>query len=62
MAQISDLPPRERVDRYRQMAEEAEHFGRGINDAIGRYYLTVAAQWRKLADDIEGTLGEPPTK
>ena len=56
MTKLSDLPAQERAARYREMAAEAERMGRAGDDSIGDAYLTIAQQWRKMADGIEAAL------
>jgi hypothetical protein len=56
MTELSDLPPKERARRYRQLAVDAEVEGRRALGAARQSYELLAAHWRKLADELETKL------
>jgi hypothetical protein len=56
MTEFSELAPRERAKRYRQLAQDAEKLAGQSKDRIRESYLIMAEQWRKLADEVEGDL------
>jgi hypothetical protein len=49
----SDLPPQQRIGRYKQLAKDAEMFARRASGEVRDAYLLLAQQWQKLADDLE---------
>jgi hypothetical protein len=51
---LSYLLPRERAQRYRMWAQQAELAGLDAPSAVRENLQLIAAQWRKLADRIEG--------
>lgn len=53
MPEFSELPPREKAKRYRQLAQDAEKLAAQSRDRIRESYLLMAEQWRKLADSVE---------
>jgi hypothetical protein len=78
LSEFSKLPPRERAERYRQLAADAEKCARSAPSPEREAYLEIATQWRRFAcrieeerscseqiDDDRGTCGGPsafPTK
>jgi hypothetical protein len=51
---FGELPPRERVKRYRLLAAEAYARAQGAADATSRaQYLTIANGWHALAVEAE---------
>ena len=59
MTELSELPPRERADQYRQLAADADAWAQRSSGPARQSYLLIAEQWRKLADEIEERLGRP---
>ena len=59
---LFNLPPPERLKRYRELATEAEAFAVTMATAELRDgYLTIARRWRDLAAQLEeSTHGEQP--
>ena len=53
MTEFSELPPKERAKRYRQLAQDAEKLAGQSKGGIRESYLIMAEQWRKLADEVE---------
>jgi hypothetical protein len=56
MTELSDLPPKERVEKYRQFATDAEAWAQRSQGQARQSYLLIAEQWRKLAEEIEGRI------
>ena len=54
MTEYSQLAPRERALRYRQLAKDAEKQAACSKGSIKESYFVMAEQWRKLADEVEG--------
>jgi hypothetical protein len=55
MTEYSELAPRERVKRYRELAREAEKMAANSRNSVRESYLVMADQWRKLADEVEAS-------
>ena len=53
MTEYSELAPRERAKRYRELAREAEKMAANSRNSVRQSYLVMADQWRKLADEVE---------
>ena len=54
LLELPKLPPRERIARYRELADEAEYLSRAGHTAeMRRAYMTMAAEWRTLAEELE---------
>jgi hypothetical protein len=60
---LFNLPPPERLQRYRELATEAEAFASTMITPGSRDgYLTVANHWRELAAQLEKSMhSEQPT-
>jgi hypothetical protein len=54
MTELADLPPKERAEKYRQFAVDADAWAQRSNGPARQSYLLIAEQWRKLAEEIEG--------
>jgi hypothetical protein len=52
----SDLPPRERARRFRELGAEAARDAERTKDALREGYLLLARGWLQLAEDIEASL------
>jgi len=52
----SDLPPRERARRFRELAAEAARDAERTKDALREGYLLLQRGWFQLAEDIEASL------
>ena len=60
----ADLPPAERAWRCRLLAEEAQKLAAGASVELADGYLKIAADWLKLADDLDRAANpsiDPPT-
>jgi hypothetical protein len=54
---LFNLPPPERLKRYREIATEAEALaGRVISSRLRDGYLTIARRWRELAEQLEKSM------
>ncbi len=59
MTEYSDLPPSERVRKYRELAEAARKDAATAKTFQGReHYLAIAGHWDRLAADLERMYGE----
>jgi hypothetical protein len=59
--ELSDLPPRERAQRYRDLAVEAERHGKtAASSNMREAYFMIATEWRKLADKTDAILVSGP--
>ena len=56
MTDPSDLPPRERARRFRELAAEAARDAERTKDALREGYLLLQRGWFQLAEDIEASL------
>jgi hypothetical protein len=52
---LSDLPPIERIDRYRALASDARRQASACSGAMRESYLLMAHHWEILAKAVEGT-------
>ena len=58
MDDLTRLPARERVARYKSLAADAERLaGEARAPSVRQSYLVLAEQWRQLADEVEAHLG-----
>jgi hypothetical protein len=55
MTEYSELAPRERAKRYRELARDAEKMAASSKNTVRQSYLIMAEQWRKLADEVEAS-------
>ena len=54
---LFNLPPPERLNRYRELATEAEAFANTmITSGLRDGYLTIARRWTELADNLEESM------
>jgi len=51
VTELSDLPPARRIERYRELAEQARLSALRTEGEIRQAYLLLARQWAKLARD-----------
>jgi len=57
VTEISELPPRERAKRYRELAARAEHYAVVSKDPSSKdSYARLAKQWLRLAEEIEAEI------
>ena len=56
MTDPSDLPPRERAWRFRELAADAARDAERTKDVLREGYLLLARGWLQLAEDIEDSL------
>jgi hypothetical protein len=56
MTEISELPPRERVKRYRELARDAEKSAARAQEGTRDAYRLMAKQWNKLADETDASV------
>ena len=55
-AEWKKLTREQRVRRCRLLASEAIKLADGASQKVAEGYLTIAQEWLKLADEIEGEL------
>ena len=53
MTEISKLPPRERVKRYRDLAHEARVQAANSKGEVQAAFIKFAGQWEQLAREAE---------
>jgi hypothetical protein len=53
MTEISELPPRERAKRYRELAREAVHQAANSKGEAQAAFIKFAGQWAQLALEAE---------
>ena len=53
MTELSDLPPSERIQRYRELAAAARKEAAGTTGYHRESYLTLADDWDRLASTLE---------
>ena len=59
---LDRLPPLQRVQRYRALAQDARQEAAGAKGALQESYLLTAERWEKLADVLEGSIAEETVK
>jgi hypothetical protein len=57
LSDFSGLAPKERAERYRQLAADAEKCARSAPSPVREGYLAIAAQWRRFAESLEEEKG-----
>lgn len=51
---MDELPPEERIERYREMAERTRSIGLKLqNPNLREAYLELSGRWRSLADSTQ---------
>jgi hypothetical protein len=54
VTEYSDLPPRERVAKYRERAVNARKLAQRVQDEqVKRSYTLIAERWEEMARDTE---------
>jgi hypothetical protein len=53
MTEISELPPRERAKRYRELGREAAHQAANSKGEAQAAFVKFAGQWEQLALEAE---------
>ena len=53
MTEMSELPPLQRIDRYRALAADARREASACNGAMRESYLLMAHHWDILAKAVE---------
>jgi hypothetical protein len=52
VTELSELPPKERVRRFLELAEEARRGAAACRGELREHYQFLAEQWAKLAEDF----------
>src|SRR5262245_36084418 len=52
---LSDLPPKQRIERYRALGHDARRQASACNGAMRESYLLMAHHWEILARAVEGS-------
>jgi hypothetical protein len=53
MTEMSELPPLQRIERYRALAADARREAAACNGALRESYLLMARHWDILAKAVE---------
>ena len=59
VADLMDLPPPERLKRYRALADDARAEANRAKGPAHEMYVLIAGQWDRLADRLKDTVGAP---
>jgi hypothetical protein len=60
VTELSELPPRERIKRYRDFAIHARREAQSSKGDLRVSFLTIADHWDRLATSIEVQLKSDP--
>ena len=60
MTELSQLPPRERAKRYRELAREARLQATGSKGEAQIAFVKFAGQWEQLAREADDDAEHPP--
>lgn len=57
---VEDLPPEERANRYREMAEHTRSLAEKVqNPQLRQAYIELSGRWRALADSTSRSFLNP---